>query len=65
MFAVMRTKNEEEAKEIPLHVPMKIERVVEVADIKSKNRHKSHRLLLLRTTQQLKDESVWNKSWSR
>jgi hypothetical protein len=61
----MRSKNDEGAKEIPMHIPMKIERVVEVPDIKSKNSHKSHRLLLLRTTQQLEDESVWNKNWNR
>jgi hypothetical protein len=65
MFAVMRSRNDEATKEMPLHIPFKIERVVEVADVKCKNTHKSHRLMLLRTAQPLKDESVWNRSWNR
>ncbi len=64
MFAVMRGRSDEATKELALHMPFKIERVVEVGDVKCKNSHKSHRLLLVRTPQ-LREESVWNRSWNR
>jgi hypothetical protein len=36
-----------------------------VTDSKCKNSHKSHRLLIIRTGAQLKEEASWNKNWNR
>ena len=35
-------------KEFPINIPLKIDDLVEIPDNKSKNTHKSHRLLLMK-----------------
>jgi hypothetical protein len=62
---MMRLRAEGLGKDIPLNIPIKIDEVFELIDNKCKNNHKSHRLMLLRVTESLKEESSWNKSWNR
>lgn len=47
-YGIVRARAESLGKEFPINIPLKIDDLVEIADNKSKNSHKSHRLLLMK-----------------
>lgn len=50
---------------IPTDLVFRIEQAVELEDNKSKNKHKSHRLVLIKLFEQPTNEKVWNNNWNR
>ena len=46
-------------------MPLKVDYAFQIPDNAKKNKHKSHRLLVMEPSVQLAEEREWNKKWSK
>ena len=66
VYCLLKNKKERQVNiDLLPQVPYRILDFVELQDGKSKNSHKSHRLLLMKTEKEILNEVDWNISWNK